>query len=290
MNNLKDELDLIEKKSSKFKFFPLIIATILIILILSYLINIQNSASKLNFERELMSQEEIANDLLSQNKKLLKEIDKLEKNHNNFNTNSKKEINELEKRLKDSESLISSLKTKINDKEKIIKSLNGKMNEKNLSKPLKVEKTPTSSSEPTVELEKRLKGSESLINSLKTKINDKEINLSKPLKVEKTPTSSSEPSVKFIPYDDPPRPLFPIRPVYPDIAQEAGIEGQVLIQCFIDKNGTVKETIVLKGIPNTGLNEAAVDAIRKTRFRPAKQRDKEVGVWITIPINFSLRN
>tara|TARA_Y100000996_G_C22545805_1_gene651761 strand:- start:227 stop:964 length:738 start_codon:yes stop_codon:yes gene_type:complete len=245
MNNLKDELDLIDKKSSKFKFFPQIIAVILIILILSFLMNIQNSASKLNLERELLSQEEIAYDLLSKNKKLLKEIDKLEKNHNNFDANSKKKINELEKRLKDSESLISSLKTKINDKEKIIKSLNVKMNEKNLSKPLKVEKTPT---------------------------------------------SSSEPIVKFIPYDDPPRPLFPIRPVYPNIAQEAGIEGQVLIQCFIDKNGTVKETIVLKGIPNTGLNEAAIDAIRKTRFRPAKQRDKEVGVWITIPINFSLRN
>ena len=104
------------------------------------------------------------------------------------------------------------------------------------------------------------------------------------------PPPPSGPQVKFIPYDDPPRPLFPIRPVYPDIAQEAGIEGQVLVQCFIDKTGKVKETIVLKGIPNTGLNEAAVDALRKTRFRPAKQRETKVGVWITIPINFKLQN
>ena len=49
------------------------------------------------------------------------------------------------------------------------------------------------------------------------------------------PPPPSGPQVKFIPYDDPPRPLFPIKPVYPDIAQEAGIEGQVLVQCFIDK-------------------------------------------------------
>ena len=104
------------------------------------------------------------------------------------------------------------------------------------------------------------------------------------------PPPPSGPQVKFIPYDDPPRPLFPIKPVYPDIAQEAGIEGQVLVQCFIDKTGRVKETIVLKGIPNTGLNEAAVDALRKTRFRPAKQRETKVGVWITIPINFKLQN
>ena len=104
------------------------------------------------------------------------------------------------------------------------------------------------------------------------------------------PPPPSGPQVKFIPYDDPPRPLFPIRPVYPDIAQEAGIEGQVLVQCFIDEKGRVKETIILKGIPNTGLNEAAEEALRKTRFRPAKQRERAVGVWITIPINFKLQN
>ena len=104
------------------------------------------------------------------------------------------------------------------------------------------------------------------------------------------PPPPSGPQFKFIPYDDPPRPITPIKPVYPDIAQEAGIEGQVLIQCFIDKSGRVKETIVIKGIPNTGLNESAVAALRKTRFRPAKQRETPVGVWITIPINFSLQN
>lgn len=104
------------------------------------------------------------------------------------------------------------------------------------------------------------------------------------------PPPPTGPQVKFIPYDDPPRPLFPIKPVYPDIAQEAGIEGQVLVQCFIDEKGRVKETIILKGIPNTGLNEAAEEALRKTRFRPAKQRERAVGVWITIPINFKLQN
>ena len=104
------------------------------------------------------------------------------------------------------------------------------------------------------------------------------------------PPPPSGPQFKFIPYDDPPRPITPIRPVYPDIAQEAGIEGQVLVQCFIDEKGKVKETIVVKGIPNTGLNESAVEALRKTRFRPAKQRERPVGVWITIPINFRLQN
>ena len=97
------------------------------------------------------------------------------------------------------------------------------------------------------------------------------------------------PRVKFIPYDDPPQPLSNIRPIYPEIAQEAGIEGTVVVQVFIDKKGRVQDTLILKGIPNTGLDEAAIKAIRKTRFRPAKQRERPVGVWISIPVNFRLK-
>ena len=96
--------------------------------------------------------------------------------------------------------------------------------------------------------------------------------------------------VKFIPYDYPPVPKTPIRPEYPEIAQEAGIEGTVYVQAFIDKKGRVKEVSIVKGIPNTGLNEAAMDAIRKTRFRPAKQRERAVGVYISIPVHFKLKN
>ena len=103
------------------------------------------------------------------------------------------------------------------------------------------------------------------------------------------PPPPEGPRVKCIPYDDPPQPLSSIRPVYPEIAQEAGIEGTVVVQVFVDKKGRVQDTLVLKGIPNTGLDEAAVTAIKKTRFRPAKQRERAVGVWISIPVNFRLK-
>tara|TARA_B100000953_G_scaffold85763_1_gene69965 strand:+ start:1116 stop:1730 length:615 start_codon:yes stop_codon:yes gene_type:complete len=103
------------------------------------------------------------------------------------------------------------------------------------------------------------------------------------------PPPPSGPKVVFIPYDDPPVAMSPIRPVYPEIAQEAGIEGVVVVQAFIDEKGRVKETLILKGVPNTGLDEAAMAAIRKTRFRPAKQRERAVGVWISIPVNFKLK-
>lgn len=103
------------------------------------------------------------------------------------------------------------------------------------------------------------------------------------------PPPPSGPKVIFIPYDDPPVATTPIRPIYPEIAQEAGIEGVVIVQAFIDASGRVKETLILKGVPNTGLDEAAMEAIRKTRFRPARQRERPVGVWISIPVNFKLK-
>ena len=103
------------------------------------------------------------------------------------------------------------------------------------------------------------------------------------------PPPPTGPKVVFIPYDDPPVAMTPIRPVYPEIAQEAGIEGVIVVQAFIDEKGRVKETLILKGVPNTGLDEAAMEAIKGTRFRPAKQRERAVGVWISIPVNFRLK-
>ncbi len=109
------------------------------------------------------------------------------------------------------------------------------------------------------------------------------------------PLPSSGPKAKFYAYDEPPVPIggygaIQRNVVYPDIAREAGLEGKVTIEVHIDRKGRVIEMEVLEGFPNTGLNEAAMDAIRKTRFKPAKQRDIPVEVWIAIPINFRLRS
>jgi TonB family protein len=101
---------------------------------------------------------------------------------------------------------------------------------------------------------------------------------------------SPKSEVKFIPYDTPPSPLSPIIPHYPETAQEAGIEGVVIVQAFIDDKGVVKETVIVKGIPNTGLDEAAIEALKTVRFTPAMQKDKPVGVWLSIPFQFRLDN
>jgi len=103
------------------------------------------------------------------------------------------------------------------------------------------------------------------------------------------------PRIRFIPYDEPPEPMGGFAAiqkniVYPEIAQEAGIEGTVVVQAYVNEFGVVSECVILKGVPNTGLDEAAVAAIKKTKFKPAKQRDRNVGVYISIPVIFKLQN
>jgi TonB family protein len=86
--------------------------------------------------------------------------------------------------------------------------------------------------------------------------------------------------------DEPPRLKGAIEPVVPDIAREKGIHGTVVVKCFIDVTGNVTDTEIDKSIPE--LDQAAIDAIRKAKFKPASYKGKPVGVWMLINVNFTL--
>ncbi|MBI1930908.1 MAG: energy transducer TonB [Ignavibacteriales bacterium] len=75
--------------------------------------------------------------------------------------------------------------------------------------------------------------------------------------------------------------------VYPEIAKRAGVQGRVYIKAFVDEAGVVHKAEVIKGI-GAGCDEAAVDAVMKTKFKPGKQRGKPVRVQVSIPILFKL--
>ncbi len=77
---------------------------------------------------------------------------------------------------------------------------------------------------------------------------------------------------------------------YPDMARQAGIEGKVLVQAVIDESGNVQSAEILKEDGNVGFGQAAVDVVMKSKWKPAKQRDKSVRVRIAIPITFKLKN
>lgn len=75
--------------------------------------------------------------------------------------------------------------------------------------------------------------------------------------------------------------------VYPEIAKRAGIEGTVNLLAFINDEGSVIDVKIIKGI-GAGCDEAAIDAIKKTKFSPGVQVGKAVNVQVLIPIKFKL--
>ncbi len=75
---------------------------------------------------------------------------------------------------------------------------------------------------------------------------------------------------------------------YPDIAKKAGISGRVYVMAFIDESGNVNDVQVIKGIGG-GCDEAAVEAIKKTKFIPGKNKGQAVKVKLSLPINFQLQ-
>jgi protein TonB len=98
----------------------------------------------------------------------------------------------------------------------------------------------------------------------------------------------------FIEYDSPPEPVGGYAQiyknlVYPRLARKAGLEALVLVQVLVDSHGVIENVKILKDSgTKVGFEEAAMDAVREVKWKPAMQRDKPVRVAVTIPIRFKL--
>jgi len=107
-------------------------------------------------------------------------------------------------------------------------------------------------------------------------------------------TADQKAKIKFIPYDVPPSPIggfaaIQKNVIYPQADQEAGHEGTVIVQAYIDENGNITKAVVQRTSGFEGLDKAGLEAIQKTKFTPAMQKDKPVGVFISIPVVFKLQ-
>ena len=77
-------------------------------------------------------------------------------------------------------------------------------------------------------------------------------------------------------------------PQYTEIARKARIQGVVIVQAIIGKDGSVQNVKLLKGLP-MGLDKAAMDAVKSWRFKPATLNGKPVSVYYNLTVNFSLQ-
>lgn len=105
-----------------------------------------------------------------------------------------------------------------------------------------------------------------------------------------------------IPVPDPPRPAGPVRvaqlpvaptkivdarPLYPEIARSARVEGTVVLEAVLDQSGRVTQLRVIQSVPM--LNQAALDAVRQWRYTPSIYGGQPVSVLMTITIRFKLQ-
>lgn len=88
-----------------------------------------------------------------------------------------------------------------------------------------------------------------------------------------------------------PRPIggSQVKPDYPEAARRAGIQGIALLNLEVLADGTVGTILVQESAGNGDLDRAAVDAVKKWHFEPARRGTQPLSVWVTLPVRFELR-
>jgi len=103
--------------------------------------------------------------------------------------------------------------------------------------------------------------------------------------------SGSENPFEFTIYEEEPVPINPIQPQYSDFAIKAGIEGTVVLEVDVYRDGNVRDVRILRSVMKGagGLDEIAVNTVRKWRFQPGKSGGKAVDTTVIVPLEFSLQ-
>jgi TonB family protein len=84
-----------------------------------------------------------------------------------------------------------------------------------------------------------------------------------------------------------PVPIYKIEPEYSEEARKAKYSGTVLLSVVIDANGNTRDIHVVRPL-GLGLDEKAIEAVAKWRFRPAMKGGHPVAVQAQVEVNFRL--
>lgn len=95
---------------------------------------------------------------------------------------------------------------------------------------------------------------------------------------------------EFIAYEEAPVQIEVVTPAYPEMARRASIEGTVWVKALVDKEGRVRDVIIVKDSgAKAGFEEAAIEAAKKTHWKPAISNGQPVAVWVAYKIEFKLK-
>ncbi|ACT49010.1 energy transducer TonB [Methylotenera mobilis] len=79
-------------------------------------------------------------------------------------------------------------------------------------------------------------------------------------------------------------------PTYPMSARRMGEQGKVLLKVLVSEDGKATTVQVDRSSGHSKLDEAAVEAVKKWSFVPAKRSNKPMSAYVLVPINFSLNS
>jgi protein TonB len=77
-----------------------------------------------------------------------------------------------------------------------------------------------------------------------------------------------------------------VQPTYPPLARQARIQGRVLLQAEISKDGTIENLRLINGHPM--LAPAAIEAVKQWRYKPYMLNGEPVAVETQVEVNFTL--
>jgi protein TonB len=81
---------------------------------------------------------------------------------------------------------------------------------------------------------------------------------------------------------------YQVKPRYPESARRAGVQGVTTLRVRVLENGRVGDVLVEQSAGFRDLDVAAVDAVKKWLFEPARRGKDPVSVWVLLPVKFEL--
>ena len=98
------------------------------------------------------------------------------------------------------------------------------------------------------------------------------------------------PSQARVAVDKPPAPRRRIKPEYPNGARQRGEEGDVTIELDVSSDGTVDGTRIVASCGFAELEQAAIQAVKRARFTPARRGSAAVPATARLTITFRLKD
>ncbi len=91
----------------------------------------------------------------------------------------------------------------------------------------------------------------------------------------------------FVAFDTKPEIVKWVAPTYPETARDMELQGTVMVNVLVGTDGRAKAAEIAKSV-HPILDQEALKAALRCIFRPGKQRDIPVEVWVTLPFKFKL--